>query len=239
MNQRKQKLNAPPIIEAQLYDDETLLWWGAPKPTFYVIRHTDWSAFLGGLVVVAVSGIFMSALRAMPVSDGFGGPPPIFSAMFTLIPLIILLVGVWYATGPGRKFIEAQRTLYALTDRRALIVHQMLSTQVKSYYDTQIEKLDTHIHSDGTGDIIFDTEVKPRAVRNRRRVSFRDVHHGFMGIEDPRGVEDLMAQLFFEDDDTPDKRKHSIDDYEEGAVVDLERLLNDADDSVNVVDDVV
>ena len=196
---QKRKVHPLPIVEHELYDDEDLLWQGKPNPITH-LRKASWVGVVFGLGFAAFAVFFMSMAFSMFNDSPFEGPPAPFRFFFLAIPTVFIGVGLWQASEPIRKFIEANGTTYALTNRRALIITQTWAKQVRSYYDENIRNLQTRMNMDGTGDVIFSSRMVTQWVRNRRR-SYQtqvQVDEGFIGIADAREVEDLMSQLFFD-----------------------------------------
>jgi hypothetical protein len=92
---------------------------------------------------------------------------------------------------------RSRHTLYAVTDRRALILDR---NNVQSFGPRDIEFIERRMHSGGRGDILFAREVHPSGAGmwgysgfNR---SMMESAVGFFDIEDARAVEALMLEVF-------------------------------------------
>lgn len=85
---------------------------------------------------------------------------------------------------PARFALAAGRTLYALTNRRAIIVSRVFATTVKSYTYGQMNELQRVEREDGSGDLCFAN----REVASRRGATVLK-RVGFVGIPDVRSVE--------------------------------------------------
>ncbi|MAS36774.1 MAG: hypothetical protein CL610_22405 [Anaerolineaceae bacterium] len=181
-------------VEDQLMAGETLLWVGQPNPMRMARRH----------LLTAGFGVLWLAL-AMFIFSGFGsngfptmGPRPFsgVGSIFSIVQLVFIGVGVWTISTPLRDYLSAQKTVYAITNQRAIIIAGLLSQSAKSYGAKQIEFVETRVHGNDQGDVIFDRETTIRHSSSRsgsRRVT---VEIGFFGIEHPRQVEALMLQRF-------------------------------------------
>ncbi len=85
----------------------------------------------------------------------------------------------------------ALKTVYVLTDERAIIFESKLSsTKVRSLSPDQLSDIYRTEDSDGNGDIIFRHET---SVGSRGRKRSRSV--GFIGIREVREVESKIREL--------------------------------------------
>jgi hypothetical protein len=156
-------------IIADLQPGEELLWCEEPSPGTYFLKK---SGLLGVLLFGFVLGV---AICAEP--DGSGH--------WILIFFSVLLFG-----GLVQEAIAAFRTLYAITNRRLVILHPaMLSTELESYYPPDIDFVKKTKRKNGSGSIIF------AAVRERSGKRTQTVEIGFWGIEDVDAVETLLLSL--------------------------------------------
>ncbi|MBZ0296104.1 MAG: hypothetical protein K8L99_26325 [Anaerolineae bacterium] len=194
-------------IEQQLMAGEELLWAGQPDPMRMARRKLLQAGFgvIWLVFVIFIFGDFWTMPSRGPNVGGFG-------SIFSLMPLFFIGVGSWTVSTPLRDYFTAKRTIYAVTDQRALIISGLFSQSAKSYGRHQIEFVDTRVHSNGTGDIIFDRGMQ---ARNRSIISFGSnrstytMDVGFFGIDYPRQVEALMLQQFIQGDaEVTEKAKH-------------------------------
>jgi hypothetical protein len=179
-------------VRAELSGGEKLLWVGKPTPVRAALQYSD--SLLGGILVLVFLGVFvgfiMPNIFRFSTSSGsalFGGLVPV--AFVSILLLSIFARPVW-------EFIAAGATLYAITDRRALIIKPNVwgGKAVKSYGEGQIQMIERHEVADGMGDIIFAREVYSVSSRYGRRTRTRNI--GFFGIPNVRAVEDIMLQQF-------------------------------------------
>lgn len=224
-----QKRKSPAIIELQLFDNEELVWWGQPV-ALYSLRKVDILGSAMSVFIIGFAIFFYMQAREMFTDNrfrGFGEPSAIETILpffFTLIPALMVLAGLWNISEPIRNWIIANRTYYALTNRRALIIKELFATHVQSFYDENIHKMQVKNYGGvGVGDIIFASETATRQYTDRNSgfgVSFTDdgmkfgdqtrttttqVLHGFHAIQDVRVVEDYISQIFFDDADVKEK----------------------------------
>lgn len=218
---RKQKL--PDILESELYDNEEVVWWGQPIPAQMALQVDVMSIIISAAVAgfavffyIFTQDMFAERSFSSFGSSRSGGVFSFVQIMFTIVPAIMFLGAGWQVITPLRNYIIALRTYYLLTNQRAVIVKNLLSTQVRSFYDENISRLDVRHFGNNTGSIIFSTEQVTQKVHSRNNggftVTFNDdgvnfgsrsrtrtvtIRHGFMAIQDVRTVEDMMSQIFF------------------------------------------
>ncbi len=229
MKPRKQK--APDLISAELYDDEELIWWGQPIASRLALQVNYTSIFMSLILAVFAIAFFTLSQEMMSSNSSFGsfgrsrnsdGIRSFVSLMFILVPGFMFLGSAWSALEPVRKYIIGLRTYYMLTNRRAVIVTNLFSKQVRSFYDENVTKIEVRRFGNDSGSLIFATEQMTKQVqsgsRNGFNVTFENgdvnfgvgrrtrnvtyqVKHGFMAIHDVRTVEDLVSQVFFENNE--------------------------------------
>lgn len=170
-------------LQSELGSDETLLWQGVPSPTRLAQRSTLLSIFGGcftlfALIWMAGAG-FISFLIAGATGWKIVGLAPLFG-------LIFLAAGLAMLFSPLAALRRGAHTLYALTDRRALIIEPQ---KVRSYAARDLNALERRDLADGRGDLVFRHDVRYRSEGDS---SVQET--GFFGIENPREVERLIRQ---------------------------------------------
>lgn len=179
-------------VKPELQNGEELLWVGKPMPLRVVLASSELISGLVGVVMIIIFFIVFSSFYAsfrMPSSfnSSFNSP---FS-FFSLFPLIFVAVGAFTIGRPIYAFFMATRTLYGLTDQRALIITQTFSgKKVESYTESdQIERTEI---ANGKGDLVFDRTHTRYRRKGGYRVRTRKI--GFFGIENVREVEAMMLR---------------------------------------------
>lgn len=177
-------------VEYELQGGEKLLWVGRPAPGRLTLQTIPivlfgipWTAF---------------ALFWMWGASGFGkglhsAPGPFI--FFPLFGLPFVLIGLGMLTAPLWAFRSAANTIYAITDKRLLILTGKMSgsRSIKSYTAQDIGNIERNERSNGTGDILFarNTTYNSNAGRSANTSSI-----GFYGIPDARSVEKLIVDTF-------------------------------------------
>lgn len=161
-------------VEDELDSGERLLWIGQPRPGRIALRGVA-HAVMGASAVVG--GVYMAATAT---SSGFAWGMGLF-----------ILIGVGLLFAPLRMWWKGTRTVYAVTDRRALILEGGFSQKLRTYGPEELSSLECHRKADGSGDIIIDREV----TEHRSGTQQRGEPVGFLGIERVKEVEQLLQDL--------------------------------------------
>ncbi len=90
---------------------------------------------------------------------------------------------------PAREAARGARIVYAVTNRRALIIEGGSEIKVKSYTARDLDNLERTERADGSGDLVFSRE---RRTGNKGRTYFEPI--GFFGVRDVRTVEAALRQ---------------------------------------------
>lgn len=129
-------------IRKELTKDETKLWSTQPNPNRLL---TALDIFLIPSSIFMVG--FAAYMAAIMVSYGMG--------VFILIPVVI--AGLYYLLGRFIvKRIRKKKTIYILTDKRAVEILAGRSRKVKSIYYSQIDDLKNTCNKKGEGRITFE-----------------------------------------------------------------------------------
>lgn len=172
------------VATSQLDAGERLLWSGAPVPGNAAAGAIPTSLF--GIPFLAFSCFWIGmAWTATSRSNHVPGPFlffPLFGVPFVLVGLGILLSPLW-------AYLSARTTVYAVTDKRALIVNGGFNRSVQSYSGSEIGDLVRVEGPDGRGSLMFGSIpfVTRSGFTSRSRV-------GFVGIPNVRQVEELIRE---------------------------------------------
>lgn len=171
----------------ELDEGEELLWVGQPVPAKMLKKALPstlfaipWTAFAVFWTVGAATG---------------GGLFGLFGVPFILIGLGMFATPLW-------AWRDAQRTVYALTTRRALVLApSSLSLspvksvlQVTSFPRSELATLSRTEASDGSGDLVFH-----EVTRTDSEGSSRTERRGFLAVADVQRVERLLRARLLPD----------------------------------------
>jgi len=170
----------PPESERRLRQaleaGETALWTGRPAPGRVMRRR---SSLLTCGALVGLGGLLLEAVCAHNHSPaGMAGAA------------VLTTLGLWTAAQGARAALQAGRTVYAVTDRRALILDGAGNTL--SLTPDQIRDRTLWAGRDGTGDLYFACLDREVTIED----SSRTEHDGFRSIADVHAVDTLLRQTF-------------------------------------------
>jgi hypothetical protein len=172
------------IARGQIQPDENLLWAGRGRAGRLALRGIP--AALMGIPVTAFAlfWIYMAAGQRIPdvrsgkIEDYFW----LWGVLFVGFGVKMLLEPLWFA-------LRAGRTVYAVTNRRAMVID---GRRVKTFGPRELERIERTEAADGSGDMVFVQTEEPRSRHRGMNVQVKD---GFYGIENVRSVEQLLLQL--------------------------------------------
>jgi len=157
------------ILRRSLEGDEQVLWTGRPDPAALIRMERKWRP--GGLALVLIGLWIAWRTEALPLAT------------------LVAAFGVNALTLPWRAARAAPGILYAVTDKRVLIIDPARLQPVQPYPFTALKLQLRQVSGAGTGDLLlrrrdfFPTAVEGVA-RQRRPV--------FLAIHDPGAVAELI-----------------------------------------------
>jgi len=164
-------------VELQLVSREQIRWIEQPVPRFFTAKST--TDVFCGILVTAWTVHEISALRP--------------HLTFDLICLALcILLGIWgiiMILSPLWTYRRARRTLYVITDRRAIVFEPDKPgwiTTVTSYWPDRLKNMKRRERKDGTGDVVLGRVFGP--VLWWRKV-------GFFRVRDVRKTEQVLREL--------------------------------------------
>jgi hypothetical protein len=174
--------------QSELEAGENLLWAGQPDPKRLALQSLPIAIFGIPFTAFAVFWI-VNALNIgshMPRSGGFD--------FFPLFGIPFLLVGLGMVSSPLWIHRKGSQTVYAVTDKRLLIIKGGASRSVQSFDESSIGNIERVERPNGSGDIIFAQQVQNyQSSGGHSRTSTERI--GFFGIPDVRSVEKLVRDI--------------------------------------------
>lgn len=164
------------MVEAELESGERLLWWARPLAGRLAIRALPLVLF----------GIPWTAFALFMQGQGLRDP------FLFLFGLPFVLIGLGMLTAPYWAWRKALRTVYAITDGRAIIFSAGLwaAVRIRSFGPAALADLKRKQRADGSGDIIFHREYSIDNEGDRRQKEI-----GFVGVANVRDVETMLRAL--------------------------------------------
>lgn len=163
------------ILEPELYDDEDVIYLGRPGPISWV---RSWlGIFLFGIPFLG----FALFWEKTALQTG--------SVIFPLFGLPFIIVGLGMTISPLWQWLIAKRAIYAITDKRAIILRTFPWRKVHSFFAADLGYIERKwMGIGGSGTVIFALRKSNGPMRVPSGPDW-----GFYGIDHPRKVErDLM-----------------------------------------------
>ena len=180
-------------LRGELRESEQLLWWAQPDPRR--LARLACPLIIFGLFMLGFAVLWLQGLIDFGGSeDSDGGGGGFFRWVrlaFAVSITPVVLVGLGCLTAPYWVARRARRTLYIVTDRRAVILLVGRSTKVASFEPSRLTDLPRVECPDGTGDVLFGSRFSfygPQQLTSQPRP-------GFFGIDRPKDVEALLKSL--------------------------------------------
>jgi hypothetical protein len=179
------------LISRELDPHEKVVWNAMPKPRYF-------SGGTGGLFVL---GIPWTAFSVFWIAAAAGFRMPQFNAGLDFVPLLFgipfFLIGVLMLSAPWWAYGNQLKTVYLITDHRAITIDGIGTSTIRSYLPENLKDIFRREHPDGTGDVIIS--------RSAWKDSEGDKHMqdlGFLRIQNAKSVETMLKALA-EQCDTP------------------------------------
>ena len=177
-----------PLVSPELRPNERIVWIGQPIPWRFVKRFISVFVFgivWSGFIVFWAVGFF----GHLPADKDRGWEALGVSVVF-LIPFGV--VGVGMLSSPYWSWRKAKRTIYVLTDQRAVVfdANWWQAVTIRSFEPSRLTDVRRVQNADGSGDLEFE-----RTVKTDGEGSLQATDHGFMSIPGVKAVEDLVRQL--------------------------------------------
>jgi len=176
------------MVDRELAPGEQIRWVDMPLPRLFTPASTG--AFLFAIPWTAFA-LFWTGFAAFGVSKMPPGEGPWgLKWAFPLFGLPFILIGLGMLSSPWWARRAARRTVYAITDRRAIVFQGGWSTTVRSYAPEQLSQVFRREHRDGTGDVIIAVDGWQNRYGTRRATEA-----GFLRVREPKTVEAMLKGL--------------------------------------------
>lgn len=189
-------------LEAELCPDERIVWLGRPRPLACARRQLWVGVF--GLGWTAFSALFVVAPWLGLTEPEPGKPdisPQTTRAVFVIGGSLFVCIGLWLTGFPWRAARDSKRTLYVLSDRRALVFKAKGKKRyVRSFGGGQLHHMDREQHRDGSGDIIFSRFSEGNYPdQEPPENDLSAITFGFLGIDNVGEVERLIRDTLVDE----------------------------------------
>ena len=171
------------MVDRELESNERINWMGMPKrvfftriTTFTVLFGLPWTAF----------AVFWTVGAASIGKD----VPFLFGLLFPLFGLPFIMIGLLMMLSPIGAYRRSAKTVYVITDRRAITFDSGWTTTVRSYSPEKLKNIFRKEKRDGSGDIIFTRRAYRDSDGDRQSEEL-----GFIRIANVKDVEHRLKDL--------------------------------------------
>ena len=178
------------MVQSELQPGESLQWSGVADPARAALSALPAAIF--GIPFAGFALFWMSAAFRGTHALSKSANNPIAGAFsyFPLFGLPFLLVGLGIVCAPLLAYFKAQRTAYAVTDKRVLVITGGRTRTVKSCTPADIVSVDHREREGGSGDVV----IRTNAVLQQRN-SLSQVSIGLLGVSNVKEVARLVLNL--------------------------------------------
>ena len=176
------------ILDRELAPGERIIWQARPAPSNRM--RACLGNFLFGIPLFAFAVIW-----TLGASGGFASErsssrswppwfPVLWGGMFILLSACMLLSPLW-------AWWVARHTVYAITDRRAILIEAPFRRTIQSFTGERLTTVVRTEDSRGRGDLVFEREASKGS---KGRTVYRDI--GFFGLTDAKAVEQILQTTY-------------------------------------------
>ena len=177
------------LVENELEDGESIDWIGQPIVGRYGIRALPIVLFAVPWTAFAL--FWMAGAAGFKFPDFGNGIGP--ELLFPLFGLPFVLMGVGMLSAPYWMMRSARRTVYVITDRRAIVFLGSKggrSTTIRSFAPSELGAITRNQRADGSGDVVFCRDASYSSNNGNHRVDI-----GFLAIPEVKNVEELVRRM--------------------------------------------
>lgn len=170
-------------VDRELERDERIEWIGMPKRVFFTPVST--ASFLFGIPWTAFALFWIAGAAGFKI--------PQFNQGFDLFPLFgipFVLIGCGMLSAPIWAYRSAGKSVYVITDQRAITFNGGWTTTIRSYPPEKLTDVYRKEKADGSGDVII-TRRAWRDSENGQQVE----ELGFLRVENAKEVERRLKSL--------------------------------------------
>lgn len=171
------------VVDRELERDDRIEWLGMPKRVYFT--PVAIGAFLFGIPWTAFALFWTAAAAEFKL--------PAFNKGFDLFPLFgvpFVLIGLAMLSSPIWAYWRAGKTVYIVTNRRAITFDGGWSTTIRSYPPDKLTDIYRREKPDGSGDVIIARRAWRDSDGDRQTEEL-----GFMRIADVKDVERRLKEL--------------------------------------------
>jgi hypothetical protein len=166
------------VARSETKDGENVIWWG--QPSGKEMAKSGRSVFIIGIGLLFMSLCYIG----IPYLLYEDSDQDFMKYIFLFISLPFLVISLRMIAAPTIEKRKANRTVYAVTNQRAMIIATGKNKKVTSYFPGDIIAINRKINEDGSGNLLF-TMNPSRAATNPGS----GIKNAFLGVPDVQVVE--------------------------------------------------
>jgi hypothetical protein len=170
-------------VDRELESDERIEWIGMPKRVYFTPAAT--AAFLFGIPWTAFALFWIAGAAEFKI--------PQFNQGFDLFPLFgipFVLIGCGMLSAPIWAYRTAGKSVYVITNRRAITFDGGWSTTIRSFPPEKLTDVYRKEKPDGSGDVIIARRTWQSSDNDRQPEEL-----GFLRVENAKDVERRLKAL--------------------------------------------
>jgi hypothetical protein len=173
-------------VRRELEPGEVIRWIEQPIPRYFTPKAKGFFLFGIPWTAFAIFWTFGAAGFKIPdFSEGMQG-----FEFFPLFGLPFILIGLGMLSTPLWAYRKALRTMYVITDRRAITFDGGRSMTIRSYPPPKLQDVYRKEKRDGTGDVIISIRAWRDSDGDRQSEEL-----GFLRVRDAKNVERMLKEL--------------------------------------------
>lgn len=172
-------------VKRELEPTEKVYWMEQPIPRFFTPTSTKvflfgipWTAFL----IWSFGHSLLNLTNLIRDFKDFG--------FFILFGIPFLLIGFGLLASPLWAYWKALKTVYVITDHRAITFDAGWKPMIRSYSPHHLQNVYRKENKDGTGDVILGQRIVSGSEVGKQT---EDI--GFINIRNPKKVEQMLREL--------------------------------------------
>ena len=171
-------------VEAELAPGEGIRWVAQPIPARMARASLP-------MVLFAIPWTAFALFWMWGAAQGSSDAPGPFQ-FFPLFGLPFVLIGLGLFTSPFWLLRSARRTVYVVTDRRAIVIcgGWRNGVSVRSFEPEKLTDLRRDQRADGSGDLVFGQDEQVGSKGRRYKVDY-----GFLAVANAREAEEYVRAL--------------------------------------------
>jgi hypothetical protein len=165
------------MVDRELEPGESVKWIGMPIPRFFTGASTG-------------SFLFAIPWTAFAIFWMFGAWHQSENVPFTLFGVPFVLIGFGILSVPLFTYRRSFKTVYVITDKRAITFTGGGSTTVRSYPPDTLREIYRKERKDGTGDVVISRRAWRDSDGDRQSEEL-----GFLRVDSPKEIEHMLKYL--------------------------------------------